>query len=465
LEDTDYTFAASDFGFTDASDSPANALLSVKVTTLPGSGTLKLNGVAVTAGQFVSATDLAANKLKFTPAANARGAGYASFTFQVQDDGGTANGGVDLDPTPRTITVDVTSVNDAPSGASKTVTTLEDTDYTFATSDFGFTDASDSPANALLAVKVTTLPATGSLKLNGVSVTAGQFVSATDVAANKLKFTPAANARGAGYASFTFQVQDDGGTANGGVDLDPTPRTITVDVTSVNDAPAGASKTVTTLEDTDYTFAALDFGFTDANDSPANALLAVKVTTLPAAGTLKLNGVAVTAGQFVSATDVAANKLKFTPALNARGAGYASFTFQVQDDGGTANGGVDLDPTSRTITVDVTSVNDAPSGASKTVTTLEDTDYTFAASDFGFTDASDSPANALLSVKVTTLPGSGTLKLNGVAVDSRPVRLGDGPGGEQAEVHTGGERAGRGLRELHVPGAGRRRHGERRSGP
>jgi hypothetical protein len=119
----------------------------------------------------------------------------------VQDDGGTANGGVDLDPTPRTITVDVTSVNDAPSGASKTVTTLEDTDYTFATSDFGFTDASDSPANALLAVKVTTLPATGSLKLNGVSVTAGQFVSATDVAANKLKFTPAANARGAGYAA------------------------------------------------------------------------------------------------------------------------------------------------------------------------------------------------------------------------------------------------------------------------
>ena len=33
-------------------------------------------------------------------------------------------------------------------------------------------------------------------------------------------FTPVANANGAGYASFTFQVQDDGGIANGGVDLD-----------------------------------------------------------------------------------------------------------------------------------------------------------------------------------------------------------------------------------------------------
>ncbi|MEI7970863.1 MAG: cadherin-like domain-containing protein, partial [Betaproteobacteria bacterium] len=50
-------------------------------------------------------------------------------------------------------------------------------------------------------------------------------------------FTPAANANGTGYASFSFQVQDDGGTANGGVDLDSTPNTLTFDVTAVNDAP------------------------------------------------------------------------------------------------------------------------------------------------------------------------------------------------------------------------------------
>ena len=48
-------------------------------------------------------------------------------------------------------------------------------------------------------------------------------------------------------------------------------------------------------EDTAYTFAAADFGFTDPNDTPANALAAVKVTSLPAAGSLKLNGVAVAA--------------------------------------------------------------------------------------------------------------------------------------------------------------------------
>ena len=55
-----------------------------------------------------------------------------------------------------------------------------------------------------------------------------------------LTFAPAANANGTPYANFTFQVQDNGGTANGGVDLDQSANTITINVTPVNDAPAGA---------------------------------------------------------------------------------------------------------------------------------------------------------------------------------------------------------------------------------
>ena len=77
-------------------------------------------------------------------------------------------------------------------------------------------------------------------------------------------------------------MQDNGGTANGGVDLDQSANTITINVTSVNDAPAGADNVKTINEDAAYTFAAADFGFSDPNDSPANALAAVKITTLPA---------------------------------------------------------------------------------------------------------------------------------------------------------------------------------------
>src|SRR5439155_5558875 len=105
LEEGTYVFSKADFGFTDPHDNPNNLFQSVKVTTLPTAGTLTLNNgtadVGVSTGAFVLASDIAAGKLKFTPATNGNGATYATFTFQVKDDGLTANGGIDLDPTPR----------------------------------------------------------------------------------------------------------------------------------------------------------------------------------------------------------------------------------------------------------------------------------------------------------------------------------------------------------------------------
>ena len=55
---------------------------------------------------------------------------------------------------------------------------------------------------------------------------AGQVIGPSDISNGALVFTPAANANANNYASFTFQVQDNGGTANSGVDLDQTPNTI-----------------------------------------------------------------------------------------------------------------------------------------------------------------------------------------------------------------------------------------------
>ncbi|MBL8711681.1 MAG: cadherin domain-containing protein, partial [Alphaproteobacteria bacterium] len=418
LEDAPYTFSAANFGFSDPNDSPSNTFAGVRITTLPTTGVLRLNGVAVTAGQTVSAVDIGNNLLVFTPAANANGIGNSSFTFQVQDNGGTANGGVDYDQSPNTFTFNVTSVNDAPAGTDTTVTTLEDTAYTFTVANFGFSDPNDSLApNTFTSVVIATLPAVGALTLNGVAVTAGQIVSVANINSGLLRFTPAANGNGATYATFTFQVRDDGGTVNGGVDTDQSANTMTVAVTSVNDAPAGTDATYTIAEDGQYTFSVASFGLTDPNDSAApNTLSNVIISTLPLVGSLTLNGVAVTSGQVVSAANIASGLLRFSPAANANGTGYASFTFRVQDSGGTANSGVDTDPTPNTITFNVTAVNDAPAGTDTTVTTLEDTQYTFTAANFGFTDPNDTPANTLLSVTITTLPATGSLTLNGVAV-------------------------------------------------
>ncbi len=94
-----------------------------------------------------------------------------------------------------------------PSGADKTVYS-PGSGYVFQTADFGFSDAD---ADAFIAVKISTLPAQGTLQLDGASVAAGQFVPVADITAGKLAYTPVAGSSG----SFTFQVQDDGtGNAN-----------------------------------------------------------------------------------------------------------------------------------------------------------------------------------------------------------------------------------------------------------
>ena len=81
---------------------------------------------------------------------------------------------------------------------------------------------------------------------------------------------------------------------------------------------------------------------------------AVRIDTLPAAGSLTLAGVAVTAGQVIQAADLGAGRLVFTPAPDANGTPYASITFTVRDAGGL------YDATGHTLTLDVTAANDAP---------------------------------------------------------------------------------------------------------
>ena len=240
----------------------------------------------------------------------------------MQDDGGTANGGVDLDPSANTITVDVHVGQRRAGGRGQHRDDRRGQAYTFVAADFGFSDTNDAPANAFVAVKITTLPASGHARSSTASPSRPASRSAADITAGNLKFAPAANENGCRYTTFTFQVQDNGGTANGGDDLDQSPNTITVDVT------LGQRRAGRRGQDGDdarghgvHVRRRATSASRDANDSPANALPAVKITTLPTAGTLKLDGVAVTAGQFVTKADIDAGKLTFAPAANANGVG------------------------------------------------------------------------------------------------------------------------------------------------
>ena len=123
---------------------------------------------------------------------------------------------------------------------------------------------------------------------------------------------------------------------------------ITVGTAPTNTAPTAANKTVTTGEDRAYAFTADDFGFDD--DDAGATLASVTIVTPPALGTLALDGTAVMADDVVTKDQIDADMLTFTPARDAHGAPYTTFTFTVND-------GTDDSASAYTMTIDVT---DAP---------------------------------------------------------------------------------------------------------
>jgi VCBS repeat-containing protein len=286
----------------------------------------------------------ATGALMYTPAADAFGS--ATVTLTLSDNGGTANGGVDTSA-PQTFTIHVTPVNDPPSFTKGTDQTVNE----------------DAGAQSVpgWATAISAGPANESSQTVAFNITSNTnpalFSSAPAIASNgTLTYTPAADAFGT--VTITITAQDNGGTSNGGVDTSA-PQTFVINVNSVNDAPTfGLIASHTVLEDAGAQSVAS--ALTNPSPGPANEsgqTLSRSVTN---------NNNALFSAQ--PAID-GSGTLTYTPAANANGT--ATVTVTLADNGGTANGGVDA--TTKTITLNVTAVNDAPSftkGADQT--TLED---------------------------------------------------------------------------------------------
>ena len=331
----------------------------------------------------------ASTYVRFVPNANFNGTVTNGLTFRAWDRTSgtagdpadtTANGGTTgFSSATASASITVNAVNDAPAGTGNTVTVLEDGGHIFSLADFGFTDLNDNPANGMLAVRITTLPAAGTLINNGVDASAGQFISTADIAAGLLVFAPAPNGNGTGYASFTFQVQDDGS----GADLDSTARTMSVDVTAVTDAPVGVPAiTGTVTED--------------------------QVLTADTSGISDADGLGVFSYQWLRNGGAIAGALASTYTPGHADVGTAISVQVAYTDGNSTNETVTSAPTAA-----VANVNDAPVGASNTATVLEDGSHTFSLGDFGFWDAE---GDSLMKVRVTALPSQGALTLDGITV-------------------------------------------------
>jgi len=317
-----------------------NEVTNFKITGITNGALFKHDGTtAIHNGDFITFAEGNAG-LKFTPVADLNSSAGNNFSFDVQASTSASDAG--LGGAIVTAHVPVSEVNDSPIPAADSLSAvLEDSGQR--TISFASLLANDTagPTNE----------SAQHLTITGVSGAVGGAVS---ISGTNVLFTPAANFNGT--ASFDYTVRDDGTTA-GSSDPRSVTGHVSFGVTSVNDPPVATNAGVTIFEDTPATLGV--FPFSDPLDSPPNHLAAVKIISGPTAGVLTDDGLPTSAGASISAVDIASGKVVYTPGHDANGDNYASLTFQVQDDGGTANGGNDLSAV-KTLTINVTPVNDAP---------------------------------------------------------------------------------------------------------
>ena len=326
--------------------------------------------------------------LTYTPAANA--SGTATVTVRLQDNGGTANGGVDTSAA-QTFSIAINAANDAPvldnAGNMALATILEDavantgtliTDLIASAGGDRITDIDSGALEGIAVTAANTVNGTWEYSINdGGAWSALGAVSGTNSrllfadTQTRLRFVPGLNFNGSIANAITFRAWDrtsgaNGGTAdsstNGGTTAFSTAtETASIAVTAVNDVPSftkGTDQTV--LEDAatqTVTGWATNISAGAADES--SQTLTFLVTT---------NNDALFS--VLPAINSANGNLTYTPAANANGS--ATVTVRLQDNGGTANGGVDTSA-AQTFTITVTAVNDVPSftkGADQTV--LED---------------------------------------------------------------------------------------------
>ncbi|AOE86888.1 retention module-containing protein [Pseudomonas sp. TCU-HL1] len=387
VNDAPQTLATSATGDEDAAGIPVSlsgsdldgSVAHFVIKSLPANGTLWLNGVQLTVGDSVPATGNAAS-VTFVPSANWNG--ETAFDYAAVDNLGLDDGSA------ATATLTVNPVNDAP--------------QTLATSATGDEDAAGIPVNlsgsdldgSVAHFVIKSLPANGTLWLNGTQLTVGDSVPATGNAAS-VTFVPSANWNG--ETAFDYAAVDNLGLDDGSA------ATATLTVNPVNDAPQTLATSAT--GDEDAAGIPVSLSGSDLDGSVAHFV----IKSLPANGTLWLNGTQLTVGDSVPATGNAAS-VTFVPSANWNG--ETAFDYAAVD-----NLGLD-DGSAATATLTVNPVNDAP--------------QTLATSATGDEDATGIPVSLsgsdldgnVASFVIKSLPANGTLWLNGTQLtvgDSVPA--------------------------------------------
>ncbi len=306
FEDTPLNFTAGQF--TGAfSDPNGDSLARIRVTSLPANGILRVGAAPVAVNDEILAANL--GNLNFLPAANFNGP--SSFGWTASDGNGFAL-------TPALVNITIVAVNDAPTldAIPNPAAILEDAGQQ--TVNLSGITAGGGETQTLT---VTASSNNALLIPNPVSVT-----YASPAATGTLQYTPLGNAHGT--ATITVTVQDNGGTANGGVDLFT--QQFTVVVNPVADTPSITD--ATTLPNTQTTSGLV----ISRNPADGAEVTHFQITNIQNGALFQNNGItAIPAGSFITFAEASAG-LKFTPATDFQG----DATFQIQASTSNAVGGL-----------------------------------------------------------------------------------------------------------------------------
>jgi VCBS repeat-containing protein len=350
--------------------------------------------------------------LTYTLAPNAFGT--ANVTVTLRDNGTGEN-----TSEAQTFTITVTPVNDAPIFTrGSNITVNEDTPAQTINWATGITAGPGETGQVL-----TFLLENDNENLFAVAPT----LSDTGV----LQFTPAPDATGS--AVITVRLQDDGGTENGGVDTSA-PQSFTISVSAVNDAPVlTLPGTQTRLEDDP---SPLEITGTSLSDVDAGSgALQVTLTALGTGATNTAGTISIASSGGVTVTGNNSNSVTLVGTLTDLNNALSRFNYQnrlningtdrivvsVSDRGNTGSGGARSD--TRTLTVNIDAVNDAPVltiSGNTTRPAVEDTLTSISGITVSDVDAGSSPIEVSLSATqgLLTLNPAGLASSNGVGTNT-----------------------------------------------
>ena len=305
---------ATAIGITAPSDSGSTpSQLTITAATLPGDGTVTLaDGVTVvTAGQALTAAQLAG--LLFTPTPGQFGSS-STFTYGVADPANNRSTG--------TATLAVGTASGNPTVSSPTLTVARNA----AATAIGIAAPTDpNYAASQLAVTVATLPTDGGVALaDGTAIAAGQALTTAQLTG--LTFTPTVGQVGVS-STLSYQVADPANNASTGL--------VTLTIAASAGNPVVSSPNLTVAE---YG-PAVAIGITAPTDpNYAATQLTIAAQTLPTDGAVLLaDGVTpVAAGQVLTTAQLTG--LLFKPAAGQFGVNSA-FTYSVADPANNASTG------------------------------------------------------------------------------------------------------------------------------